>query len=311
MPSEVYQWLPRLHILDFEELAILVEAFIRLGVNRVRLTGGEPLLRRDLDQFVALLSAMPALKDVALTTNGVLLKDRARELMDAGLDRFTVSLDTLRPDRFEKLTRRDDLHRVVEGIECVSELGMTGLKIDTVMMRGTNEDELGPLIEAGKRWGAEVRFIEYMDVGGATGWSMDKVVTRREMLSELTETYGEITPLNEGGSAPAQRFKLPDGTVFGIIASTTEPFCSSCDRSRITADGTWYLCLYARVGLDLRALLREGATSSELHEVLTSAWRKRDDRGAEVRLNDPSRGAFVLPDELDSDPRLEMHTRGG
>lgn len=311
MPAEEYQWLPRLHILDFEELAVLVEAFVGLGVDRVRLTGGEPLLRRDLEQFVALLAAQPGLTDIALTTNGVLLKERAPGLMQAGLHRFTVSLDTLKSDRFQQLTRRDDLSRVIEGIEEVAQLGMSGLKIDSVIMRGTNEDELGDLIEAGKRWGAEVRFIEYMDVGGAIDWSMDKVVPVDEMLQKLTAIYGDIEALVEGGSAPAQRYALPDGTVFGVIASTTAPFCSTCDRSRITADGTWYTCLYARDGVDLRALLRGGATAEDLRRVLTGTWRARNDRGAEDRLETQARGVSVHPDDLAQDPRLEMHTRGG
>jgi cyclic pyranopterin phosphate synthase len=311
MPAEEYQWLPRLHILDFEELAVLVEAFVGLGVDRVRLTGGEPLLRRDLERFVALLAAQPGLNDIALTTNGVLLKERALGLMQAGLHRLTISLDTLQSDRFQQLTRRDDLSRVFEGIEEVVRLGMSGLKIDSVIMRGTNEDELGDLIEAGKRWGAEVRFIEYMDVGGATEWSMEKVVSVDEMLQKLTAIYGDIEVLAEGGSAPAQRYALPDGTVFGVIASTTVPFCSTCDRSRITADGTWYTCLYARGGVDLRALLRSGATAEDLRRVLTGTWRERNDRGAEDRLETQARGASVHPDDLAQDPRLEMHTRGG
>lgn len=311
MPAEEYQWLPRLHILAFEELAVLVEVFVGLGVDRVRLTGGEPLLRRDLEQFVALLAAQSGLTDIALTTNGVLLKERALGLMQAGLHRFTVSLDTLQNDRFQQLTRRDDLSRVIEGIEEVVQLGMSGLKIDSVIMRGTNEDELGDLIEAGKRWGAEVRFIEYMDVGGAIDWSMKKVVSVDEMLQKLTAIYGEIEALGEGGSAPAQRYALPDGTVFGIIASTTAPFCSTCDRSRITADGTWYTCLYARGGVDLRALLRSGATAEDLRRVLTGTWQERNDRGAEDRLETQARGASVHPDDLVKDPRLEMHTRGG
>ncbi len=311
MPSEDYLWLPRLHILDFEELSVLVEAFVGLGVDRVRLTGGEPLLRRNLPEFIRLLGAQPELRDIALTTNGILLKECAASLMEAGLHRFTVSLDTLRADRFLALTRRDDLGRVCEGVEEVVRLGMSGLKIDSVIMRGTNEDELGDLIEAGKRWGAEVRFIEYMDVGGAQNWSMEKVVPAREMLAQLASVYGPITAREEGGSAPARRYTLPDGTVFGIIASTTEPFCSTCDRSRITADGTWYTCLYARDGVDLRALLREGATATDLHEVLKRTWCGRDDRGAEERLELPGRGASVNPDDLGLDPRLEMHTRGG
>src|SRR5206468_9803156 len=162
---------------------------------------------------------------------------------DAGLHRVTISLDTLRPERFKRLTRRDAHLKVLQGIQAVEQVGFTGLKLDTVVIRGTNEDELVDLIEYGKRVEAEVRFIEYMDVGGATEWSMDKVLSRAAILEILGRRYGAIEPVIEESSAPAQRFLLPDGTTFGIIPSTTTPFCASCDRSRLTADGMWYLCL--------------------------------------------------------------------
>jgi cyclic pyranopterin phosphate synthase len=154
--------------------------------------------------------------------------------------------DTLRPERFKRLTRRDSHGKVLQGIQAAEQVGFTGLKLDTVVIRGTNEDELIDLIEYGKRVEAEVRFIEYMDVGGATQWSMDKVVSRADILAHLEHHYGTISPIREHSSAPAERFRLPDGTVFGIIASTTTPFCRSCDRSRLTADGMWYLCFMRR-----------------------------------------------------------------
>ena len=157
-----------------------------------------------------------------------------------------MSLDTLREDRFKALTRRDTHARVLEGIAAVGHTGWPGLKLDTVVMRGVNDDELADLIEYGATVSAEVRFIEYMDVGGATHWSMERVVSRGEMLTRLAARYGPIEPIVEESSAPAERFRLPDGRVFGIIASTTAPFCQACDRSRLTADGLWYLCLYAR-----------------------------------------------------------------
>src|SRR5882672_263392 len=256
MPEEEYVWLPREDILTFEETASLVDAFTDVGVSKVRLTGGEPLLRRDLSRLVAMLAAKPAILDLALTTNGIALAEQARELADAGLHRITVSLDTLRPERFEALTRRSGLAQVLSGIEAASQAGFRSLKIDSVVLRGTNDDELVDLVEMGKRFQAEVRFIEYMDVGGATRWSIDQVVTREEILARLEAAYGRCHPVLEDGSAPAERFLLPDGTVFGIIASTTAPFCGSCDRSRITADGMWYRCLYARQGTDLRGALR-------------------------------------------------------
>jgi cyclic pyranopterin phosphate synthase len=174
-----------------------------------------------------------------------------------------------------------------------------------------NDDELADLIEYGRGMEAEVRFIEYMDVGGATEWSLDKVFTRAEMLAQLEKRYGAVTPLDENSSAPAERFRLPDGTVFGVIASTTTPFCRRCDRSRLTADGLWYLCLYAQAGIDLRKLLRAGATRKELAARISSIWTARTDRGAELRAVTGQRGVLVGIEQLRRDPHLEMHTRGG
>jgi cyclic pyranopterin phosphate synthase len=311
MPEEDYVWLPREDILHFEEIAALVEVFSDLGVDKVRLTGGEPLLRKDLDRLVSLLAANPRIKDLAMTTNGVLLAEQAAALRAAGLHRVTVSLDTLRPDRFKALTRRDSLAQVLRGIEAVQRTGWPGLKLDTVVMRGTNDDELLDLVEYGRKASAEVRFIEYMDVGGATHWSMDRVVSRAEMLTRLAARYGAIEPVIEDTSAPADRYRLPDGYVFGMISSTTEPFCRSCDRSRLTADGMWYLCLYATQGTDLRKALRGGATPDELKALIAPAWRRRADRGAEERLAVAERRPLVQIGELKRDPHLEMHTRGG
>jgi cyclic pyranopterin phosphate synthase len=311
MPEEHYVWLPRADILDFEEIATLVDCFTACGVDRVRLTGGEPLLRHDLTTLVRLLAAKPALRDLALTTNGILLAEHAGALRAAGLHRLTVSLDTLRPERFRALTRRDSLGQVLDGIRAAGAAGFRPLKIDTVATRGVNDDELVDLIEFARPMGAEVRFIEYMDVGGATHWSLDKVLSRAAILAELTRRYGPIEPLHEESSAPADRYRLRDGTVFGIIASTTTPFCRSCDRARLTADGMWYLCLYARLGTDLRALLRGGASRDELIARIAAVWGRRDDRGAEHRLATRERSPLVPPAELQRDPHLEMHTRGG
>jgi len=311
MPEEEYVWLPREDILSFEEIARLVDVFADLGVDKVRLTGGEPLLRKDLHRLVALLAANPRIHDLAMTTNGVLLAEHAPSLRAAGLHRVTVSLDTLRPERFKALTRRDTHARVLEGIEAVRRSGWPGLKIDTVVMRGVNGDELVELIEYGRKVGGEVRFIEYMDVGGATAWSMDQVVSRAEMLGELERRYGRIEPIVERSSAPADRFRLPDGASFGIISSTTSPFCRTCDRSRLTADGVWYLCLYATRGTDLREALRRGAGREELEGLIASPWRGRADRGAEERLGMAERRPLIQIGELKRDPHLEMHTRGG
>jgi cyclic pyranopterin phosphate synthase len=311
MPEEEYAWLPREDVLHFEEISALVDVFLAQGVNRLRLTGGEPLLRRDIPSLVRMLSGKPGLDDLALTTNGILLADQIDALKAAGLRRITVSLDTLHRDRFVNLTRFDELPRVKEGLAAAHRV-FGRFKIDTVVIKGVNDDELVDIVEYGRELNAEVRFIEYMDVGGATQWSPSDVCSRAEMLARLIERYGGVKPVVEpASSAPAERFTLPDGTVFGIISSTTAPFCRACDRSRLTADGMWYLCLYATRGIDLRAALRGGATPDEIKAMIASAWSARDDRGAETRLALGERRAFVPIQSLKHDPHLEMHTRGG
>ena len=310
MPEQDYVWLPREDILHFEELDRLVDVFLDLGVRKVRLTGGEPLLRKNVATLVERLAAKTGTDDLAMTTNGVLLQGLAASLKQAGLHRLTISLDTLQPDRFVRLARFDELGRVLAGIDAAAPL-FPGLKIDTVVIRGVNDDELVPMVEFAKAHDAEVRFIEYMDVGGATRWNWEQVVTREEILARLTERYGPIATVGDRGSAPADRFRLADGTVFGIIASTTAPFCRDCDRSRLTADGMFYMCLYATRGTDLRAALRGGASREELAALITRTWRARTDRGAEVRLALRDRAAMIPLSSLKRDPHLEMHTRGG
>jgi cyclic pyranopterin phosphate synthase len=310
MPEQDYVWLPKDNLLQFEEIETLVDVFLDEGVDKVRLTGGEPLLRRDVEVLVGQLAARTRIRDLAMTTNGVLLAQHAQALKDAGLHRVTVSLDTLRHDRFAALARFDELDRVLSGIEVAANV-FGDLKIDTVVIRGVNEDELVDLIEFGRAHRAEVRFIEYMDVGGATQWSMERVVSRTQILDTLAERYGAATPIVEDSSAPARRYRLPDGTVFGIIASTTAPFCSDCDRSRLTADGMWYLCLYATEGRDLRRMLRSGASRSDIAAAIRSVWQGRRDRGAEERLTSGARSPLIPLDRLRRDPHLEMHTRGG
>jgi cyclic pyranopterin phosphate synthase len=310
MPEEDYVWLPREDILTFEEVERLVDLFLDLGVDKVRLTGGEPLLRRDLPELVARLAARPRIRDLAMTTNGVLLAPAAATLKRAGLHRLTVSLDTLDRDRFVALSRRDELSRVRAGLDAAAEW-FPGFKIDTVVIRGVNDHEMIGLLELARSLGAELRFIEYMDVGGATHWTASQVVSRAEMIERLEASYGPIAPVGERSSAPADRFRLGDGLVFGIIASTTAPFCASCDRSRLTADGLWYLCLYAARGIDLRGPLRGGASDETLRELITGVWHARTDRGAEHRLAVRTRAPLIPVAALKRDPHLEMHTRGG
>jgi cyclic pyranopterin phosphate synthase len=311
MPEEEYVWLPQQDVLSFDELERLTGVFTSLGVNKIRLTGGEPLLRKDLPELVARLARNPHITDLALTTNGVLLAEQAAALRRAGLHRVTISLDTLRPERFVRLARRESFARVQEGIAAASRAGFTGTKLDAVLIRGYNEDEAADLLEFGKRAGIEVRFLEYMDVGGATAWTIEQVVSRLEILTALSRRYGVIVPLGENGAAPATRYVLPDGTIFGIVASTTTPFCRSCDRARLTADGMLFLCLYATTGVNLREPLRAAAPEEDIASRIVAAWRGRADRGAEQRQHARVRHVFVPVEALRRDPHLEMHTRGG
>jgi cyclic pyranopterin phosphate synthase len=246
-----------------------------------------------------------------MTTNGLLLARHAAALKNAGLRRVTVSLDTLRRDRFLRLTRADALHDAMAGLDAAAEAGFSPLKIDTVVVRGLNDDELVDLVEFARARGAEVRFIEYMDVGGATRWSMDAVFTRQDVLRALAAHYGSVEPLAKDNAAPADRYRLPDGTTVGVISSTTEPFCDDCNRSRLTADGMWLLCLYATDGLDLRAPLRRGASPDDLRALITDTWQARAMRGAVERLTAAHRDTFIPLARLKTDVHLEMHTRGG
>jgi GTP 3',8-cyclase len=311
MPEQDYVWLPRQSILSFEEIDRVVGIFAGLGVEKIRLTGGEPLLRQDLPKLVTLIRRHSKLRDIALTTNGILLARHAGELRAAGLDRVTVSLDTLRADRMLEFARSARHADVLEGIAAAQAAGFDPVKLNVVVIRGYNDDEISDLIEFGRRQGAEVRFIEYMDVGGATEWSGSQVVSQRDILELLSRRYGPVEALGQAGWAPAERFALSDGTVFGVIASTTTPFCRTCDRSRLTADGTWLLCLYGENGLDLRTALRDGSTDEAIAARIAASWHARTDRGAEERAQAPDRGALYQVESLRADPHREMHTRGG
>jgi cyclic pyranopterin phosphate synthase len=310
MPEPDYVWLPRTTLLTFEELTRVTRLFAGLGVRHVRLTGGEPLLRAQIADLTSQLSAIDSLDDLAMTTNGVLLAAQAARLRASGLRRITVSLDTLQRTRFEALTRRDHLGDVLAGIDAA--VGVFGaIKLDTVLMRGVNDDEIDALVAFAGTRHAEIRFIEYMDVPGATHWASSTVVSRAEILERIGAAFGDIEPLPADGPAPASRYRLPTGQVFGIIASTTTPFCSTCDRIRLTADGHLFSCLYATQGLDIRTPLRDGASDDDLIALLTTTWQQRADRGAEARLAAPDRSAFIAVEDLRRAPQLEMHTRGG
>lgn len=322
MPGENYTWMPSSDLLSFEELTRVAGLFADLGVRKVRLTGGEPLLRKDVDKLVAMLVGLGRFDEVAMTTNGLGLVDKAPALKAAGLDRLTVSLDSLNAARVRAMSGRDSLAKVLAGIAAAEAAGFVGSKLDVVAMAGFNDDELVDFLVFGRERGLEVRFIEYMDVLGAVDWTPDKVLSKVAMLARIAAATGvEPVALGGRGSAPAARFELPAGArlgdvdlgglVFGIIASTTEPFCAACDRSRVTADGRWYGCLYARDGVDLRGPLRAGASDGELRARLSGLWAARADRGAEERLAEEGRHAAASREELARDHHLEMHKRGG
>ena len=308
MPEAHYTWLPKPSLLTFEETLRLVQAFAANGVTKVRLTGGEPLLRRELPTLVAMLAQQVALDDLALTTNATRLAAMAPALKAAGLQRLTISLDTLVPERLAAHARSHEHAAVLAGIAAAGEAGFTGTKVNAVIMRGFNDDELVPLLSYAMARGLEMRFIEYMDVGGATQWSSDAVVSADEMLTRLAAHFGSITPVPNPAdpSAPAERFALADGTVFGIIASTTRPFCRDCDRARLTADGSFFTCLYGTTGVDLRDEVRSGTTDEALRARIADVWRQRSDRGAEQRAQLSRRSA-----QRGVDLHREMHVLGG
>jgi cyclic pyranopterin phosphate synthase len=313
MPAASYRWLPTDSLLTFDEIERLARVFVGLGVRKLRLTGGEPLLRPGLPDLVARLARIDGVDDLALTTNGTRLAAAAADLRVAGLGRLTISLDTLDPEAMRALTRHGAPADVVAGLAAARAAGFQGTKLNTVVMRGVNEDQLEALVRFSTAEGVEPRFIEYMDVGGALDWQPELVVPGAEIVARLGRMFGGAVPLARGEDphAPAARWRLGTGAVIGVVTSTSTPFCRACDRSRLTADGTWFRCLYAVDGIDLRELVRAGATDPEVAAVLREAWEARTDRGAVDRLAVPHRGALVPLTRLRDDPHLEMHVRGG
>lgn len=309
MPLDEYPWIPRKEILTFEEIARLARVFVRLGVDKIRLTGGEPLVRPHLERLVGYLSDLPGLEDLCLTTNGSLLAREVRALAEAGLKRLNVSLDTLDPDKFRRMTQRGDLSKVLEGLFAAKAYGLHPIKINAVVERGLNDDDIIPLVEFSRQNGFPVRFIEYMDVGNANGWRSDKMVSKKEIFETISASF----PLREigrnGGSAPSVDYELVDGTAeVGIIASVTEPFCSRCNRARLTADGKLVTCLFSDHGHDLKALVRNGATDQELAARISAIWRVRTDRYSDERLQALNSPGGYQPE---SHKKIEMITLGG
>ncbi|EYB68002.1 molybdenum cofactor biosynthesis protein A [Deinococcus phoenicis] len=294
MPADVfgpdYAFLPRAELLTFEEIERLARAFVALGVQKLRITGGEPLLRRDLPDLIARLSRMNGVQDVALTTNGLLLPRLAGDLKAAGLNRVTVSLDSLDPEVFGRMNGlKVQPQRVLDGIEAALQAGL-GVKVNTVVQRGVNDAGLRDLWLA-LRDSAVVRFIEFMDVGNHNGWNLDAVVPSREVLARLSAagegadgTGGEFQPVNPNYRGEvAARHVDAGGHEIGLISSVTAPFCGDCSRARLSAVGVLYTCLFAGVGTDLRAPLRAGASDTEVRDVIAGVWQGRRDRYSEER----------------------------
>ncbi len=284
MPLDKYEWIERKEVLSFEEIGRLAELFAALGVEKVRLTGGEPLLRRDLERLVAMLAPL-GLKDISITTNGSLLAEKARALAAAGLKRVNVSLDTLDPEKFRRLTRRDDLPRILEGLQIAQKAGLNPIKINAVIERGVNDDEILDLVAFSRQNGFALRFIEFMDVGNANNWRSDKTVTKAEILRIINERLPLREVGREGGNAPSVDYHFADGGgAVGVIASVSEPFCGGCTRARLTADGKLVTCLFSDRGNDLKKVIRDGASDREIQAAIAAIWSGRGDRYSEERL---------------------------
>lgn len=292
MPEEIfghqYEFLTKEKILTFEEIERLTRLFAKLGVTKIRLTGGEPLLRQQLPFLIQMLANIPEIQDIALTTNGYFLEQYAQKLKEAGLKRLTVSLDTLDPDLFKKMAAKNlQLKNVLNGLRVAGELGFQPIKINTVLQRGLNDHEILPLIKFAKGKGHIIRFIEYMDVGNLNGWRMEEVVTAEEIV-EIISAEMPVEPIEknyQGEVANRYRYLDAEGE-FGIIASVTQPFCGDCTRARLSADGKIYTCLFASEGFDIKTPMRDDANDDELVSLLKNMWQQREDRYSEERSSD-------------------------
>ncbi len=288
MPKEIFgkdfPFMPKDNIMTFEEIDRLAGIFISLGVKKIRLTGGEPLLRRNIHQLISMLSLRDV--EVAMTTNGVLLPRYAPSLSAAGLDRITVSLDALDESTFATIT--DSGHTVaavLAGIEAAESVGLGPIKINTVVKRDINEDEILQLVERFSDRDIAVRFIEYMDVGNSNGWSMDDVVS----AEEIREAIGDLSEIPANNpSDVSKNYRLPNGGEVGIISSVTEPFCNECTRARISSDGKLFTCLFSNRGLDILSLMRDGKDDTEISNTIKQIWKSRDDRYSEIRSHKSS-----------------------
>ena len=309
MPAEIYgekyEFLPKVQLLTFEEIARLARIFVHLGVTKLRLTGGEPLVRSSLEELVRLLAVIEGIEDLTLTTNGYLLAQQAQALKEAGLQRVTVSLDSLDDEVFKRMNGRGySTERVLGGIWRAEEVGLAPIKINAVVQRGVNDHTVVDLARFFKGTGHIVRFIEYMDVGNLNGWKLDQVVSADE-IAEMIDAKMALEPLepNYGGEV-ALRYRYRDGSgEIGIIASVTKPFCGDCTRARLSTDGKLYTCLFASQGTDLRGPVRSGSSDDDLVDLITGIWKRREDRYSEIR---------TLETQRESRPKkIEMYQIGG
>ena len=291
MPAEIfgerYRFLPKSQLLTFEEITRLTGIFVGLGVAKVRLTGGEPLVRRDLEKLVAQLSGLAGVHDLTMTTNGYLLAQKAHVLKEAGLQRVTVSLDSLDDEVFRHMNGRQfGTERVLEGVEAAERVGLLPIKVNSVVQRGVNDHTIVDLARYFKERGHILRFIEYMDVGTRNGWKLDEVVSADEIVAIIdAEMPLEPVESNYRGEV-ALRYRYRDGSgEIGLIASVTKPFCGDCTRLRLSPEGKIYTCLFANIGTDLRGPMRGGATDEELRELIAGVWRVRRDRYSEERAD--------------------------
>ncbi|MEK6320095.1 MAG: GTP 3',8-cyclase MoaA [Acidobacteriota bacterium] len=309
MPLEEYVWIDRSEILSFEEITRLARLFVGLGVEKIRITGGEPLVRKDLHRLVGMLSSVEGVRDLCLTTNASLLSEQIGELAGAGLKRINVSIDTLDPEKFKQITKRGELSNVLEGLFAAKKLGLHPIKINAVIERGLNEDDILPLVEFAREHGFAMRFIEYMDVGNANNWISERIVSKKEILEKINSRYPLREVGRDAGTAPSVDYEFIDGGGdVGVIASVTEPFCSSCTRARLTADGKLVTCLFSDNGHDLKSLIRSGATDEQLIEVISSVWSKRTDRYSDERLEAMNSPEGYQPK---AHHKIEMITLGG
>lgn len=293
MPAEIfgpdYQFLPQNELLSFEEITRLTRIFVGLGVEKIRITGGEPLMRKDLSLLIEMLHQVEGVRDIAMTTNGSLLAKHIDQLKGAGLQRVTISLDSLNEERFGKMNGRGySISSVLEGIKAAEQAGLK-VKINMVVQKGVNDQDILPMARFFKGTGHILRFIEYMDVGNTNGWKLDQVVPSRQIVSLINEEMPleAIDPNYYGEVASRYRYKGTEEEV-GFISSVTQAFCSSCTRSRISAAGQVYTCLFASKGSDLRTPIRDGKSDTELRELIAGIWNKRDDKYSEERLSHTS-----------------------